>query len=177
MRHDLARVMTIAIASFLLAGAGLFAWVRSSQLAVTDERMLAARYEPSPVFEWQALGASSYARNCSNCHGRTGMGWDQYPPLGHAASLTVPDGGREYLLDVHIYGLSSDRYGVPMPPMGHIPDAELAAVVNYVLRNFGNERLAEFAQLYAPADIETRRGQGLSPREVNARRPGAPDGR
>jgi mono/diheme cytochrome c family protein len=173
MRHDLARAMTIAIATFLLAGAGLFAWLRSSQLAVTDEWELAARYEPSPEFEWQVLGASSFERNCSNCHGRTGLGWDQYPPLGHAASLTVAAGGREYLLDVHIYGLSSDRYGVPMPPMGHIPDAELAAVVNHVLRNFGNERLAEFAPLYAPADVRARRGQGLSPRDVNARRPGA----
>jgi mono/diheme cytochrome c family protein len=175
MRHWLGSVVTWAIATLLITGAAAFAWVRAAQIAITDERTAIARFEPAPAheFDWRELGRSSYVRNCSNCHRLNGQGWDQYPPLAAVAAQTLVAGGREHLLDLHIHGLDSDRR-IPMPPMGHIPPAELAAVINHVLTSFGNEQV-EGVQLYSPDEVRARLGQRLSPRDVYERRQaGAP---
>jgi mono/diheme cytochrome c family protein len=170
MRHFLANIVTYAIAAALFAGAAAFAWMRTAQLALTNERTVIARFEPAPAgeFRWAELGEISYQRNCSNCHGSDGTGWDQYPPLQPAAALFAMPGGREYLMDVHLYGLTSDRWGAPMPPMGHILDVELAAVMNWILATFGD---VDESRLYVPRDVAGRRAVPLSPREVNRRRP------
>jgi hypothetical protein len=56
--------------------------------------------------------------------------------------------------------------------MGHLQDVELAAVLNHLLTNFGNEeQLPEGIDLYFPADVEVRRGLALDPWKVNDRRP------
>lgn len=174
MRHLLANLATYAIGAALIVGAALFAWMRSAQLEISDERTILARFDPQPEDRvvWRELGQISYVANCSNCHGRDGEGWDQYPPLGHTAELFKASGGRDYLVDAHLYGLTSDRWRAPMPPMGHIRDAELAAILNYVLHSFGNEmQLQGDPTLYQPHDIEGRRGQRLTPRGVNDKRP------
>jgi hypothetical protein len=46
MRHLLGNLATYAIAVFLLAGAAVFATVRSSQVVITDESAVLARYQP-----------------------------------------------------------------------------------------------------------------------------------
>lgn len=174
MRHFIANVATYTIATWLVVGAILFAWMRSAQLVLSNEPGVLARYEPAPAheFEWQELGARSYLSNCAACHGREGEGWDQYPALRHASRLFTADGGRDYVLDVHLYGLTSDRWRAPMPPMGHLVDVEMAAVINHVLTHFGNEHVAvPEDSLYLPADVAVRRGQRVSPWQVNARRP------
>ncbi|KIH78146.1 Cytochrome c [Geoalkalibacter ferrihydriticus] len=173
MRHLLTLIATYIIVLFLVAAAALFAWARSAQLVVTDEATVLARFEPvsEQEFVWSQLGKKAYLRNCANCHGAEGTGWDQYPALGHTAALFQPPNGREYIVDLHLYGLTGERWGAPMPPMGHIHDIEMAAVINHVLTHFGNEALLdEDAELYAPADIGPRRGQELSPAQINARR-------
>ncbi len=178
MRHLLANIVTYTIAVLLIAGAALFAWMRASQIELSDESTRLASFEPAPghEFRWVELGLRSYERNCATCHGDTGQGWDQYPGLDHTARLFGLPGGREYLVELHIYGLTSGRWRAPMPPMGHIQDVELAAVINYVLTNFDNPRaLPAGAALYTPADVAARRGQRLSPRDVNERRPGIVD--
>jgi mono/diheme cytochrome c family protein len=170
MRHFLANIMTYAIAAALFAGAAAFAWMRTAQLALTNERTVVARFEPAPAgeYRWAELGEISYDRNCSNCHAADGTGWDQYPPLQPAARLFAEPGGREYMIDLHLYGLTSDRWGAPMPPMGHIQDVELAAVINWILTAYGT---ADQSQLLVPSDIADRRGMRLSPADVNRRRP------
>lgn len=174
MRHFLGNLATYVIAGLLLCGAVAFAWMRAAQVVVTDEKTALGRYEPArtAAFEWRELGASSYRRNCANCHMKDGGGWDQYPGLGHTAALFARPGGREYVVDLHLYGLASPRWRAPMPPMGHLGDVEMAAVLNHVLTHFGNERHpATHGRLYAPTDIRSRRGQRLSPGEVDRRRP------
>lgn len=174
MRHFLANVATYTIAALLLAGAGAFAWMRSSQLLLTDEAAVLERYEPSPAgeFRWQELGRSAYERNCANCHGEDGRGWDQYPGVGHTARLFTAQGGRDHVIDVHLYGLTSPRWRAPMPPMGHLHDAEMAAVINHVLTHYGNRAaLSSETRLLRPADVAERRGQARSPSEVERRRP------
>jgi mono/diheme cytochrome c family protein len=175
MRHFLANLATYLIAGFLFLGAGVFAWLRSAQVVFTTEATTTGRWEPAAgqPFEWEALGASSYVRNCANCHGSTGAGWDQYPGLERTAALLLAPGGREHLVDLHLYGLTSPRWRVPMPPMGHLHDVEMAAVMNYVLSRFGNEQLLPAGTpLFRPEDVAARRGLALSPREVERGRPG-----
>ena len=174
MRHFLANIVTYGIAVLLLLGAALFAWSRSAQVAVTTEAAVLAGYEPGVAgFRWDGLGRAGYARNCRNCHGADGAGWDQYPGLDRAGAMAAGIGGRDHLVDIHLYGLASDRWGAPMPPMAHIHDVELAAILNHVLTTFGDST-AE--QLFVPADIADRRGLGLSPRDVDRRRPDAAEG-
>lgn len=174
MRHFLAHIATYLIILFLLGAAALFGWGRSAQVVLTDEATVLARFAPGPghAFEWRELGERSYFRNCSNCHGADGRGWDEYPGLGHVARLFLAPGGRDYLVDLHLHGLTSRRWGAPMPPMGHLHDTEMAAVLNHVLTHFGNERLIpETAVLYVPADIAARRGRQLSPWTIEESRP------
>lgn len=172
MRHFLANVATYGIALLLVVGAALFAWARSAQLAVTNEAATLAAFAPTgdSTFHWRELGAESYARNCRTCHLRDGSGWDQYPPLDHTAALAATPAGRAYVIDVHLYGLASDRWRAPMPPMGHLHDVELAAVLNHVVTALGASPVADDG-LYRPEDIAARRGQRLTPAEVDARRP------
>ncbi|HEV7299076.1 MAG TPA: cytochrome c [Tepidisphaeraceae bacterium] len=176
MRHLIAHIALITLAVLLIAFSAFFAWARSRQVILSDEPTSFSRFEPrDTTFDWRAVGRQSYYVNCLNCHGTNGQGWDQYPGLGHAADLLAAPGGRDYLIDVHLYGLTSPRWRAPMPPMGHLADANMAAVLNHMLTNFGNEsRLPDGAALYTPDDIAARRGQDLSPSDVNARRPDVP---
>jgi hypothetical protein len=174
MRHLLANIATYTIAALLVIGAALFSWVRSAQLTITTESTVLAQYEPTPGYEfrWQWLGAASYERNCLNCHGTAGQGWDQYPGVHHTAEIFAAPGGRDYLIDVHLYGLTSDRWRAPMPRMSHMQDVELAAVLNYLLTHFDlRGAFPDDAPLYVPGDVAARRGQRLSPWDVNDRRP------
>ncbi|HUF27715.1 MAG TPA: hypothetical protein VMM18_12135 [Gemmatimonadaceae bacterium] len=173
MRHLIANIVTYTIGALLVVGAALFAWMRSSQVAITDEETIVAAHAPrtEPGFDWEELGRFSYERNCRNCHLADGQGWDQYPSLGLVGTFLADPGGREWLLDLHIYGLASERWRVPMPPMGHVPDVELAAVINHLLHNFGNEPSPAAEDLIMPEDVAARRGLGLTPREVELRRP------
>jgi mono/diheme cytochrome c family protein len=173
MRHFIANVATYTIAVLLVVGAALFAWMRSAQLVIVDEGTVLAAADPDYArgFDWEALGRASYERNCAVCHGRDGRGWDQYPGVGHTAQLFEAPGGREYLIDLHLYGLTSQRWRAPMPRMGHIHDPELAAVLNYLLTSFGNEQARAEGVLYGPADIAARRGRDDTPWTVNERRP------
>lgn len=174
MRHVLANLATYLIAAMLLLGVVAFAWARSAQLEISDEKTIWAQYdsEAENAFPWFKAGAASYLSNCANCHGRDGRGWDQYPALEHTSRLFQAPQGRDYVVDVHLYGLTSSRWRAPMPPMGHMQDPELAAVMNYVLLSFGNEEhLSNAVRFVRPQDIRARRGAKLRPHEVNERRP------
>jgi mono/diheme cytochrome c family protein len=169
MRHVIANALTYAIATLLVAGSAFFAWLRSEQVTVTTEAVVLAGYEPTDAtFEWFELGRSSYIRNCANCHLRDGSGWDQYPDLTAAGAMLETEQGRAHLIELHLYGLTSRRFGAPMPPMGHIRDVELAAVINYIAATFGE---VGDDRLLVPADVAEHRGQRLSPADVERRRP------
>ena len=79
------------------------------------------------------------------------------------------------MVNVHLYGLASRRWRAPMPPMGHISDVEMAAVINHVLTRFGSEgALGPDTPLLDPEDVAAQRGLRLSPEAVNRQRPTAP---
>jgi mono/diheme cytochrome c family protein len=170
MRHLMANIFTYAIAALLFIGAALFARMRSSQYLLTNETAVLAQYAPRPAgFAWRELGPQAYARNCMNCHGADGDGWDQYPGMGAAGALFRAEGGRDYLIDVHLHGLDSPRWRAPMPPMRHMHDVELAAVINYVLAEYGGIDFDD--GLVEPDDVTARRDARPSPSQVEAGRP------
>jgi mono/diheme cytochrome c family protein len=172
MRHFLANIAIYLIAIFLLGAAAIFGWGRSAQLIVTSEEAVLAQFSPTRayVFEWAQLGEYAYLRNCQNCHGADGQGWDEYPGLDSTVQLFLAPEGRDLLADIHLYGLTSERWGAPMPPMGHLHDVQLAAVINYMLTSFGQRALLDDTDLFTPQEIGARRGQELAPREVEERR-------
>jgi hypothetical protein len=170
MRHLMANIATYVIAALLFIGAAMFGRMRSSQLLLTRESAVLAAHQPStPGFDWLDIGRSAYVRNCENCHGSAGRGWDQYPPLSPVRAIFEREGGREYLIDTHLYGVDSHRWRVPMPAMGHMHDVEIAAVINYILVAFG--RIDPATPLLLPQEIATRRGRGLSAGAVDGLRP------
>ncbi|UCH27720.1 MAG: c-type cytochrome [Trueperaceae bacterium] len=127
----------------------------------------------------EALGESVYTANCSACHQATGQGLvGAFPPLqGHAVDLYGAEGGREYLIDVLLYGLqgpitvAGTSYSGVMPAWQQLGDEEIAAVLNYALTAWGNDAvLPGGIELYRAEEITARRGTGLSPQDVYERR-------
>lgn len=171
MRHLVGNAVTLALGALLLMGATVFAALRSVQWVISNEATVLARLEPAAAheFDWEALGGRAYESNCQNCHRRSGEGWDQYPGLSQASALLAGPQGRAYFVALHLYGSTSDRWRVPMPPMGHMQDAEVAAVMNHVLTQFGNQ--VPRASLFIPSDVAAARESPLSPWGVNALRP------
>lgn len=54
-----------------------------------------------------------------------------------------------------------------MPPFGHLSDAQIAAVINFVRSSWGNDALAQKgAKPLAPEDVARLREKGLSPQQV-----------
>jgi mono/diheme cytochrome c family protein len=174
VRQLLAYVVAYAIAAVLLGASLFFAWVRSQQYLVQTEAEVMRRFDGVAAiaeFDWQEMGAVGYQANCEICHGSEGQGRDAYPPLVYAGRIFTSPGGRDFLLDVTLYGLASPRHSAPMPPLYNIQDAEVAAINNHVLSRWGNERWVAAEDLYLPGDVAARRGQGLRPHEVDARWP------
>ena len=172
MRHFITNVFTYVLAALLVLGSAVFAWIRSSQLVVSDEMSSLARFEGTPETPeaWRALGMSAYEANCRRCHGPEGQGWDQYPPLTGVDQLLAAPGGRDYLIALHLFGVASDRWRAPMPAMGHMHDIELAAVVHHVLTHFGNA-LPPGASPIASGEFAAARATPMTPHEVDALRP------
>jgi mono/diheme cytochrome c family protein len=99
-------------------------------------------------------GQQLYVEQCGACHEEDGRGVPgTYPPLADRVGrfVELPE-GRAYLARVVIHGLFGpirveDRpYNGLMPPQPDLSDAEIAAILNYVLTKLGPEQL--------PADFE-----------------------
>jgi mono/diheme cytochrome c family protein len=173
MRHLLGNIAIYVLVAILLLGAAAFGWMRSSQLAITTEAVVVSGFEPAEAheFDWRAVGRQSYVANCIACHGRDGRGRDQYPPLENSFRIAAAPGGLEHLVDLTLHGLASDRWRNPMPPMGHMPDVEIAAVLNHVIATSARLAGTPPPRLLVPADVAARRGQRLSPHDVERQRP------
>ncbi|MBS0327168.1 MAG: cytochrome c [Proteobacteria bacterium] len=87
-------------------------------------------------------GRHVFEENCSGCHGPEGAGQAGiYPALAGNADL-AKDAGLP--ARVVLFGLTGPieaggaSYTGTMPPFGHLGDADIAAVVNYVRSAWGN---------------------------------------
>jgi mono/diheme cytochrome c family protein len=116
-------------------------------------------------------GASLFAEHCAMCHGANGEGLPGFgPPLAGAAGKRFKaPGGREYLSQVVVYGISGvfelagQRQFAAMTPQGKLSDDELAAVLNHVLRAFNGGA----ADAVVAADIAAARKTVRTPSELH----------
>jgi mono/diheme cytochrome c family protein len=125
----------------------------------------------------KADGAAVY-RHCFACHQATGGGIaGVFPPLaGHAAKVVAVK--RSYPIEVVLFGLKGEievegkKYNGVMPPLGdQLKDEEIAAVLNYVLSSWGNEKLLPKGhKKITAAEVKTVRGKKLTSEQVHEER-------
>lgn len=96
-----------------------------------------------------AEGQEPYLRHCASCHGNQGEGKPPaFPPLAGSEWMELPS---EALALIILYGLRGEievagrTYRGYMPPMQHIGDADIAALLGFTERAWGNRepRLSE----------------------------------
>ena len=88
---------------------------------------------------------------CRGCHLADGSGSpDAVPALrGQVARFLEVPGGRAYLVRV------------PGSAQAQLTDAELAELLNWILRRFGPEELASRAEPYTAAEVARHRAEPL----------------
>ncbi len=132
---------------------------------------------------WMERGQQVYDQNCAACHQGSGEGIPgAFPPLRrHLPALAGAEGGRDYLVDMVLYGISGpievegQAYNGAMPGSAQLSDEDLAALLNYTLHAWENEeQLPEGFESYSADEIDSRRGQQLSPADVFERRQALP---
>jgi len=118
-------------------------------------------------------GAAVY-QQCTVCHKPTGTGFGTvFPPLaGHAPKLAKSD--RAYPVQVILFGLEGEievegkTFKGMMPALGsQLKDDEIAAVLNYVLSSWGNDKmLSKGHKEYTSAEVKALRGKNLTSKQV-----------
>jgi len=124
-----------------------------------------------------ADGASVY-KQCSICHKSNGVGSAGfYPPLaGNAPKLLGAD--RTYMVKVILYGLEGEidvegkTYNRKMRAFGDkLKDDDIAAVLNYVLASWGNDKmLPKGHKEYTADEVKALRGKKLTAEQVHKER-------
>ncbi|MEX2501276.1 MAG: c-type cytochrome [Trueperaceae bacterium] len=123
----------------------------------------------------EALGADVFASNCASCHQGEGQGVPgAFPPLrSNVTDVAATDLGREYLIDVLLYGLQGPitvdgtDYDGLMPAWQHLDNDQIAAVLNHASHAWNNEdALPATFTPFAPDDVANQRGQGLGASDV-----------
>lgn len=121
----------------------------------------------------KADGAAVY-RKCAGCHKSTGAGTPGYfPPLAGSAPQLV-NAERTFPIRVLLFGLKGKilvegkTYDGTMPAYGdRLDDDEIAAVLNYILSRWGNDKmLRKGHRKIAAAEVHALRGKRLTPEQV-----------
>lgn len=87
-------------------------------------------------------GKASYLANCAACHQPDGKGLaGAFPPLAKSDFLTVP---YTDAIDVVVHGkqgkivVNGVEFNGVMPAMSHLPNEEIASILNYVINSWEN---------------------------------------
>ena len=98
-----------------------------------------------------ASGEKVYQTYCMSCHQANGKGiTGAFPPLVEVVPelLGKDEAGRKYLIHVVLFGLQGQitagggTFNSMMPPYGNqLSDEQVAAVLDYVAKAWGNEKL------------------------------------
>lgn len=109
------------------------------------------------------LGARIYKEKCAGCHGKIGAGVPKlFPPL--AGDPAVTETNPRDVIQAVLFGrhgsiIGGVTYRVYMPPWaGQLSDKEVAAVINYVRTNWGNN-----APPVTEAEVAGIRSEGPPP--------------
>jgi mono/diheme cytochrome c family protein len=111
--------------------------------------------------------ADAYLTYCASCHQRDGKGIaGAIPPLAGNGAVTAK--GPENVIEAVLGGIAASNGLAPMPALGQtMSDADVAAAVNYVRSNWGNNAPAAVGA----GDVGKLRAQALTMLAMN--RPGA----
>ncbi len=91
-------------------------------------------------------GKAAYSLTCSPCHQDSGGGLAMLaPPLVGSRWLQM---GEEHLVRIVLHGKENPGRGLVMPPWRQLDDGQIASVLTYVRREFGNQ-----AVTIAPAKV------------------------
>ena len=87
-------------------------------------------------------GKEVYDQNCLACHQIDGSGVPMLTPS--LVNAEYVQGDKTRLINVVIKGLkgveiNGEMYDNPMPPLAHLSDEDIAAVLTYVRANFNNK--------------------------------------
>lgn len=103
--------------------------------------LLAGCGEAPPPPGELAFGQEPYLRYCASCHGNQGQGKPPtFPPMANSEWLEL---GNEALGLIVLYGLRGEikvagqTYRGYMPPMQHISDEDIAALLTYLNATWG----------------------------------------
>ncbi|WP_018467028.1 c-type cytochrome [Calidithermus timidus] len=118
---------------------------------------------------------SNVYQQCQGCHQANGAGIPGvFPPLaGHIPQVLAAKGGREYLIDVLLYGLAGEisvngqKYNGAMPAFAQLSDEQVAGVLNHISTQWGNDKaLSKDFKLFNAAEVKAKRATKLSPAQV-----------
>ena len=182
MRREAWLVLGMLVVVVILAGAIVYSMYlfQQRQQAAQAEPATATSTAPATTDSADVMpGEQRYATSCAACHGVDGTGRrGSFPPLaGHMPDLVARDGGREYIIDVLLYGLSGPieidgvAYRGFMAPVSRLDDREVAAVLNHSLHAWGNDEQlpADFPSIRAD-EVAQRRGRQAGPADVHEAR-------
>lgn len=118
--------------------------------------------EPPPPPGELAFGQEPYLRYCASCHGNQGLGKPPtFPPLANSEWLEL---GNDALGLIVLYGLRGEievagrRYRGYMPPMQHISNEDIAALLTYTNAAWGS------GETMSADDVQRLRGVFDGPR-------------
>ncbi|MDQ2068790.1 c-type cytochrome [Natronospira bacteriovora] len=126
------------------------------------------------------VGFELYQANCMACHGGEGQGRrGHFPPLAdHVPEMLGRDGGRAYLIDVILFGVTGETqvqgitYDGYMPGMPQLADQDIARILNYLAHAWGNDNeLSAGFEPYAAKEIAERRADEKTPGKVGESQP------
>lgn len=123
-----------------------------------------------------SAGQASYEQVCQACHGEAGAGTPYaFPPLaGHFPDLVSVEGGRDYVIDVVLFGLAGpievDGIGYNSLMVAHagmFDDQQVADVLNYVSTAWDNAAaLPEGFEAFTADEVAAQREGMLSQSDV-----------
>lgn len=131
---------------------------QADSAAGTDTAVHDADVAVASVDEQMAKGEAVFMANCAACHQPDGSGQaGAFPPLAGSDFLK---GDRKTVLAATLFGLSGPitvngvEYDHVMPSLGHMSDADLAAVLTFVFGSWGNDGTVVSAREIAALRIE-----------------------
>lgn len=112
---------------FLLGGAGALAWN-----LFDPGRGAAGIIKVPPLSATVAAGKAAFDANCAACHGGSGSGTTQGPPLVHDIYNPGHHSNEAFLRAVRTGSRQHHWKFGDMPPQPQVTDKQLAEIVSYV---------------------------------------------
>lgn len=120
----------------------------------------------------EEAGARVYNQNCVACHQGSGQGIPAaFPPLADHAVHVLEDGGRQFLIDVLLYGMQGPievngmQYNGVMPAWTQLSNDDIANVLNHVVTAWDSPP-NDFVP-YQASEVASERDKGLSAAQVH----------